>query len=262
MIKGSSKIQLVFIFLLALAPALFSQNFSQSSFQSATFGPSREFWPLSKASSKDSSLNNPKVAVLPLSLTKLEESKPCDSCHWISKNGVEFVLENSLVELCREMESPERCEWVPPHHDLIKGGKIKLLEKLNQLNIPWERYFSDYGYPLIHREKDKLTSAKTKDKLSKLAGTLNAQFILLGQKLEMKVSPISSNSHTGNYQFQFYLMLWEVLESRPLWALKTNIESNSTDLDKPFGNILRQEIIAQLKSLPAQLHAYLKAEPK
>ncbi len=93
----------------------------------AVFSDRQSFWPglagPSKAATKAASKAQPaakvNLAVLPVTLKEYKESLPCDSCHRLSANGMEFFLENWLKDRLHDRFPAWSVELIAPSQPLL-----------------------------------------------------------------------------------------------------------------------------------------------
>ena len=148
-----------------------------------------------------------------------KESIPCDSCHRLSPNGLEFFLENYLAERLRRRFPKQGVELAAPHDPLLKAGQLRLLDYQDSLRLPWDQWFDGYSQGLIYRPRDRMISAEDIRRLDRLGGRLGATHLLLPAKVWMKINPVASNTHTGDMEWGFHLLFWNVAEGRAEWVM-------------------------------------------
>jgi hypothetical protein len=203
------------------------------------------------------------IAILPIRIraADYQERIPCDSCHRLSANGMEFFLENYLAERLRARFPGHAVELVAPHLPLLEGGKLRLLDYLDSLDFPWARWFDGYSQPLIYRPRDRWTPAKTASRMDRLGGLLGATHLLYPAKVWVKVDPKASNQHQGSLEWGFHLVFWNVARGHAEWALAFSESARNMDLDHSLDTHLDRSLVAAWDRMPADLAALWKAEP-
>ena len=219
----------------------------------------------------------PHIAVLPIGIKEADwkERIPCDSCHRLSPNGLEFFLENYLAQRLsarfREqrpgiIRAPDKSgptvELAAPHLPLLKTAGVELLDYQDSLALPWERWFDGYVQDLIYRPKDFMTPAAARKRLDRLGGLLGATHLLLPAKVWMKVDPRSRTSHEGSMEWGFHLLFWNVTAGRPEWALAYTEAARNVDLDAPLDDRLDKSLVAAWDRMPQALSDLWQTEPR
>lgn len=232
----------------------------------AIFSRGQFFWPSLSATvpTKDDSI---KIGVLPIQIQKYSESIPCDSCHRLSANGMEFYFENYLKDKLADRFKSVKVELIAPHFNLVENRKIDLLKYLTRLNFPWPVWFGTEGDslerpPVIFRERDRWLSSGVKKQIDSLGGLLNQEYLLIPTQIQIHVLPVMSNGHTGILEWKFSLVFWNVGEGRPEWALKYSGKSSLGDLDQSLDSHLDKALGAAWDGVPKQLEQIWKAEPR
>lgn len=134
--------------------------------------------PSGKASGKvevrDAKPASLKLVVLPIRIapSQWRESIPCDSCHRLSANGMEFFLENYFADKLRRRFPGQTVELAAPHDPLLRTAHLNLLDYQDSLRLPWDRWFDGYAEGLVFRPRDAMTSAEDVRRLDKLGGLL------------------------------------------------------------------------------------------
>src|SRR4051812_43257354 len=106
--------------LLLFAASVFSEP-SPISIHQAVFSNRQLFWPELAGKSKPAGRAKDKgpapvrIGVLPIRLRDYHESLPCDSCHRLSDNGMEFFLENYLKDRMQARFPKSQVELIAPH---------------------------------------------------------------------------------------------------------------------------------------------------
>lgn len=257
----------------------------QESFQvhSAVFSSEQTFWPglppqaapaarkagaskskPAKAEAHRAGKGTPlSLAVLPIRIAEKDwqESIPCDSCHRLSANGMEFFLENYLAERLRKRFPKQTVELIAPHSPFLVSAKINLLAYQDSLAMPWDKWFDGYTQSLIYRPRDRMTPASTVRRMDRLGGLLGATHLLLPAKVWVKLEPKSSHTHSGNMEWGFHLVFWNVGQGRAEWAMALSEKVHNTDLDAALDGRLDKALLAAWDSMPAELAALWKTEP-
>jgi hypothetical protein len=202
-----------------------------------------------------------RLAVLPIAFKDYSESQPCDSCHRLSANGMEFFLENYLRARMETRFPGQHVELVAPS-DPLMDKRVDLMRDLDSLRLPWGKWLADSGENVIYRPKDRYTDAGMRGRLDRLGGMLGATHLLIPMRAFAHVKPISSDTHTGGLAWGFSLVLWNVAAGSPEWALEYNEDEFAMDLDESLEGRLDKALGAVWESLPAELLAQWAAEPR
>jgi hypothetical protein len=249
---------------------------STVSLQLAVFSSRQTFWPElagkgpagSKASkpkrAKEDAKTKPALhlGVLPIRITDYRETLPCDSCHRLSANGMEFFLENYLADRLQGRFPKLSVDLVAPHLALLQSGNIDLPAYEDSLQFPWDAWFDGYDQPLIYRPHDRMTSPATRSRLDRLGGQMGMTHLLIPARVHVLVTPEASNTHKGGLEWGFFLVFWNVGEGRPEWALAFSEKVPDMDLDQSLEASLDRALPAAWDRLPADLTALWKAEPR
>lgn len=238
----------------------------------AVFSPDQLFWPgLPKPAKKAARKAEPKaaqpgplhLAVLPIRIRESDwkESIPCDSCHRLSANGIEFFLENYLAEKLRQRFPGQVVDLVAPHSPFLETAKLNLLDFQDSLGFPWDKWFDGYAHELLYRPREWQASQATRKKLDRLGGLLGASHLLIPAKVWMKIEPLARNVHSGSMEWGFHLVFWNVATGRAEWAMAVSEKALHTDLDKPLDGRLDKALVETWKRMPDALAALWKAEP-
>ncbi len=208
-----------------------------------------------------------RLGVLPLRIVDYRESIPCDSCHRLSANAMEFYLENYLKDKLAGRFPTAKVELIAPHFALLQNRIMDLMAMLDSLDLPWARWFDDSAAraepeAVIYRPRDRMTSAATRKKLDHLGGILNQNYLLLPTKVDIRVTPLMSNTHTGGFDWKFGLVFWNVAQGRPEWALEYSGKASLMDLDKSLDTHLDKALGAAWDGLPGELAALRNSEPR
>jgi hypothetical protein len=202
-----------------------------------------------------------RIGVLPLRILNYWESLPCDSCHRLSANGMEFYLENYLKDKLANRFPKAQIELIAPHFQLLENRKLDLLACLDSLDLPWAQWFDDFNLPLVYRPRDRITSVSARKRLDGLGGLLHQDYLLLPTQVDIKVRPLISNGHTGGLAWSFGLVFWNVAEGKVEWALRYKGEAGLMDLDKSLDTHLDLALGNAWDRLPSELQSLWKAEP-
>lgn len=205
-----------------------------------------------------------RMVVLPIRIASKDwrESIPCDSCHRLSPNGMEFFLENYLAGRLNRRFPGDTVELAAPHVPLLQAAHLRLLEYQDSLRLPWDKWFDGYTEALIYRPRDAMTTAADIRRLDKLGGLLGATHLLLPAKVWASVVPRARDSHSGDLEWGFHLLFWNVAEGRVEWAMALSEKAPGVDLDAALDERLDKALLAAWDSLPAELAAYWKSEPR
>jgi hypothetical protein len=271
-----------FPLLLISASLAFSQS-SSLRVQKAVFSDRQLFWPAlegkgrpalkpskpakaagagakSKAA-KSGGESVPRIAVLPIELKDYRESLPCDSCHRLSANGMEFFLENYLKDRMTARFPKYDVELIAPSQPLLET-KLNLLAYLDSLDFPWERWFPDSAEEIVYRPHDRFTSEGVRKRMDKLGGMLGASHLLLPCKMRVSATPKSSITHEGGLDWEFRLVFWNVAAGGPEWALRFSDRETGMNLDDALDGRLDKALGAAWDGLPGELSALWNAEPR
>jgi len=245
--------------LLILLGFLTAVSFSNPVIRASIFGEVQHFW---KESKKKGGENRKKITVLPVYIMDYWESIPCDSCHWLSPNGLEFVLENYLLRLAESESAHYNSELIHPENEFVKLGNFNLEAIVNQSQLPWDKIFYGFTEKLIIRNNDSFTSTKVKKGLNRLGGKLGGSHILMIQDFKIKVYPRASNRHVGKLAFQFYLLFWNVQLAYPEWVIFFKTKTGTTDLDITLDKYLLTNLTPYIQSLPEMITVHKQKEPR
>jgi hypothetical protein len=202
-----------------------------------------------------------RLAVLPIAFKEYSESLPCDSCHRLSANGMEFFLENYLRARMEARFPGQRVELVAPSDPLVEK-RVDLMACLDSLRLPWAKWLPDSGEAAVYRPRDRFTDAGARARLDRLGGNLGATHLLIPMRAHARVKPLSSNTHSGGLEWGFSLVLWNVAAGNPEWALEYAESDPAMDLDESLEGRLDKALGAVWESLPAELLSQWAAEPR
>jgi hypothetical protein len=232
----------------------------------AVFSDQQTLWHISSKTGSGkvpgSRTAKPSVGVLPVNAKDYHESIPCDSCHRLSPQGVRFALENYFLRLMDSLISGGEVRLLAPHHELVSGHKVKLLESVDSLAFPFEKWFDGFNDPLIYRPGDRYTPRELKERLNRLGGTLGLSHLLIPTGLQTNIFPKRSNDHVGKLEFSFYLVFWNVSLAYPEWVLFFREKTKKVDLDDPLKKYLDKGLFKRLQRLPEELKKLMAKEPK
>lgn len=239
----------------------------------AVFSNRQSFWPAlaghakpaSKPASKalSNAVQTPKInlAILPVTVKEYKESLPCDSCHRLSANGMEFFLENWLKDRLHDRFPAWSVELVAPSQPLLEG-KLDLIGYQDSLVFPWDRWFPDSTESLVYRPKDRYTSEATRKRMDRLGGLLGASHLILPCRARVSVTPKTSITHEGGLEWGFSLVLWNVAAGTPEWALDYRSREEGMNLDESLEGRLDKALGGAWNELPRRLAALWSAEPR
>lgn len=256
---------------LAIVPALGQEEIAFQ-VRSAVFSKDQTFWPglasggqpaLRKAEASKPKKSGPRqFAVLPIRIKDRDwkETLPCDSCHRLSANGMEFFLENYFAQKLRMRFEKDGVDLIAPHSPFLQTAKIDLLDYQDSLDLPWSRWFDGYTQDLIYRPREWMAAAETRKRLDRLGGLVGATHLLLPAKVWFKVDSKASNLHHGNLEWGFHLVFWNVGAGRAEWAMAFTETARNVDLDAPLDARLDRSLVAAWDRMPSDLAALWKAE--
>jgi hypothetical protein len=201
------------------------------------------------------------IAVLPIRIGDYSESMPCDSCHRLSANGMEFFLENWLKDRMQARFPARKVELIAPNQPLLET-RLDLMAYLDSIALPWGKWLSDSGEQVIYRPHDRFTPSAARKRMDRLGGMLGASYLLLPARAAVRVTPHSSTSHRGGLEWKFDLVFWNVAEGRPEWAMEYAENDPEMDLDDSLDGRLDKGLGKVWDSLPDGLEALWKAEPR
>jgi hypothetical protein len=201
-----------------------------------------------------------RIAVLPVTLKDFHESLPCDSCHRLSANGMEFFLENYLKDRLQARFPKAAVELISPNQPLIET-KLPLLAYLDSLDFPWSQWFPDSSEALIYRPRDRFMKPAVRKRMDKLGGMLGASHLLLPCRMYVRSTPKSSITHEGGLDWGFSLVLWNVAAGGPEWAIRYANREKHMDLNEALDGRVDKSLGAAWDGLPAELAALWSAEP-
>lgn len=252
------------VFLALLVPLYAGDSFIQV--RNSVFSDRQLFWPELRGKGRDQlraveGAAPVRIGVMPVRMREYKESLPCDSCHRLSANGMEFFLENYLKDKLQHRFPPYSIELIAPHSPFLRS-EPDLLSSLDSLDLPLDRWFADSGQEVIYRPRDRFTRAVDRKRLDGLGGVLGKTHLLLPLNLRMAVTPQASNTHQGGLEWEFALVLWNVAEGVPEWALLFREKTGSMNLDESLAGRLDKALGRAWDRMPGELTALWKAEPR
>lgn len=198
---------------------------------------------------------------MPVHIREYRESLPCDSCHRLSANGMEFFLENYLKDKLQHRFPSHAIELIAPHSPYLQSSP-DLLVSLDSLNLPFAQWFPDSGQEVIYRPRDRFTRTEDRRRLDALGGNLGKTHLLLPVNLRVKVTPQASHSHQGGLDWEFSLLFWNVAEGVPEWAMQFRDKTASMNLDESLAGRLDKALGKAWDRMPGDLKSLWKAEPR
>lgn len=262
------------LLLLFLAGFARAQEKSVFHVNAAVFSSEQAFWPSLASSAKSSPTSGPaaaddalRIAILPLRIPEKDwqERIPCDSCHRLSANAMEFFLENYLAERLRKRfpaDKGHEVDLMAPHANLLKARKVNLLDFQDSLRFPFDRWFDGYGQNLIYRDRDRMCPTATVERMDRLGGWLGATHLLYPAKVWVKVDPKARDQHVGHLEWGFHLVFWNVSRGRAEWAMTFHEEARDMDLDASLESHLDRGLMAAWDRMPGDLMTLWRAEPR
>ena len=228
----------------------------------AVFSEQQAFWTRENSSDTARSVKDLSIGILPLNAGDYSERIPCDSCHWLSPNGIQFAVENYLREAAAAISPAGRVELVAPQDEMVAGHKIDLINTGKGIEFPFEKWFDGYHDALIYRVRDRFTPGSVKEKLNKLGGTLGFSHLLVPSGFHMRVDPVRSNAHRGKMDYRFYLVFWNVALACPEWVLYYSEKTKKGNLDAQLKQYFDRSLLPALKDIPKKVRELRAREPK
>ena len=241
----------------------------------AVFSDHQLFWPSlegkgkpsASAKSKPKASKGPakgaapvRIGVLPIAIKDYSESIPCDSCHRLSANGMEFFLENYFKDRLTARFPAAGIDLIAPNAALVEK-RMDLMAYLDSLSLPWDKWLADSGQQAVYRPRDRFTAPASRQRLDKLGGLLGATYLLLPARVHIRVTPLGSNMHTGGLEWGFDLVLWNVAAGGPEWAMQYREQDGAMDLDQDLGPRLDKALGAAWDGMPSELTTLWASEP-
>ncbi len=244
--------------LFALIFFSFSFLFSESKLCLALFSKRQSLWPaLDSAARRDSA----RLGVLPVYLERYAESKPCDSCHRLSEDGMEFFLGNALLRIFTAAWPGREVELAAPHWELLRSRGVEFPRDLDSLNLPWDGWVGGEE-PLIYRPREFMAAKTDKSRLDKVAGALGFSHVFVVRGFRVEVGPKFRDAHTGSLRWSWRGALYNASEGRFEWAVDFSEDRSLMDLDDDLEPGLTKVLGDEIRKLPAELEALLGREPR
>jgi hypothetical protein len=233
--------------------------------QVAVFSDQQLLWPsLAMPPSSTSPLADsgvPRVAILPVTVTRFSESPVCDSCDRLSPNVLEFMLPAWKRELLAHWTKAE--VTVISTGDPLLGPDSSWVERGAPPGLPWKHWFDASGSPLIYRPRDRYTSQALRSQLSALGGRLGVTHVFLMDSVMSEVRPWGKSSHHGSFHLSYMALLWNVARGQPEWAIEVAIRGKWwSDLNAPLEPRLEPGLETMFRELPNSLKALWQAEAR
>ncbi len=245
-------------------PAKPSQSRIQQNW--ALFGKNQLLWPqlLTDSSKTDNepSSDTIRLGIFPTWLQHYSESKTCDSCHRLSKNGQEFFFDTYFRESVASLLPNCHVETIYPHDALLKKSKIELETFLPDTFFYFEKILDGFNFPLIYRENDGLIPDDTRRKLSFLCGKLNLDYLFVPKRVSTWVYPVQSNQHQGALIYEFAALLWNNRQGKIEWVSNYREEIDNLDLDVSLASRLDKNWKSHIKEMGPLWHKFINQEPR
>jgi hypothetical protein len=216
---------------------------------------------ISNLASKSASL---RVGILPVTLSAYQESPVCDSCRWLSENGVEFVLEHGLLRGLDSVWEHAQVERVLPFDPLIEEGPDTLASTWRELPLPWNSWFGDSletSSGIIWRPRDFLSASETRKRLDAIGGALGLDRLVIVQEAKVSVYPSGLFSNRGDLKIGFNAAAYAVAEGHFLWAFQFQETQFKTDLNENWEPWLMKFFQKAYEELPPALSQIRNQEP-
>jgi hypothetical protein len=201
-----------------------------------------------------------RIGVLPVNLKDYSESIPCDSCHRLSANGMEFFLENYFKDRMQARFPAQGVDLIAPNAPLL-DKRLDLMAYLDSLELPWDKWLADSGQEVVYRPRDRFTKPAARQRLDRLGGLLGATHLLWPARVHVRVTPTASNGHSGGLDWGFDLVLWNVAAGSPEWALRYRERAPSMNLDESLEGRLDKALGTVWDGLPSELTSLWASEP-
>ena len=254
------------LFRLYIAVLLTGSLYAKAGIQinTAVFSSQQAFWKQKKTLTQSFTREEKEttIGIMPVNTGEYSETISCDSCRWLSANGVQFALENYLLKIVTQIAPASKIQLLIPQGEVISGYKIDLLKVLDSLDFPLDRWFDGFRDELIYRPRDKTTPREIKEKLNRLGGTLGFTHLLIPFGFRMRVFPVRSNSRKGKMEYSFCLIFWNVPLAYPEWVLFYSEKTKRVDLNVPLKNYLDRSLLTWLKVIPEKVRELQSQEPK
>ncbi len=229
----------------------------------ALFSRQQLFWPsldsLQQSHAADSTI---RVGVLPVYAAQYSESTPCDSCHRLSQDGMEFFLGNALTRTLAQMLPGHTVELVDPFSKLLNARKVAFPQILDSLELPWQKWLADCGDPLIYRPQEFMARPQDKARLERAAGALGLPYIFVVRDFTVAVSPKGRSTHFGGLRWSWKGALFNVRAGRFEWAVGFSEDRGLMDLDEDLEPGFAKAFDAAVQKIPVDLQTLLSREPR
>ncbi len=220
----------------------------------AVFSEQQTLWPALTHKKNALMEDSLQIGIMPLQIKDYQESKPCDSCHRLSANGLEFFLENYWLNKMQSLLPKSQVQLIAPQNYLLQSkAGFSLDTLLDSLNFPVEKWFYGFQEDFIYRSHDAITPMLLKEKLNRIGGALGLTHLLLPFKAWVRVYPLISDGHTGGLSYAYFVLLWNVREGHLEWVFKVNENISLMDLDTDLTNRMDQNVLPYFKSIPKKL---------
>ncbi len=202
-----------------------------------------------------------RVGVLPLVDMKYSEAVDCDSCKWLSPDGVRFFLENYLVDFGKAAFKLDSVQLTASHLQLPQGLGLHVQTLSKNLEFPLKKWFTQ-KVPIIYRPRDIASTRALKDSLGRVGAALGFSHLLIPTQMVVNSKAKAPHKPRGRLQYSLYIILWDVTNSRPVWAIHYDNESKKADLDKDLQISLKKALSSWQVSFARDLKEYLLKEPQ
>ncbi len=217
----------------------------------------------SSSKAKDS-LSAPqfRIGIVPVWVRDYKESRPCDSCHRLSANGMEFFLENWFRQRLDSLFPAAETELLAPHLDpLVKQG-IDLESEVDKMNFPIESWSGRKHPGFIYHADERWLDASTRSRLIRLGKAMEMDYLMIPAQVRVRVKPKSRNLHVGDLAYSFIVVFWDVRGEKAQWAMTYHETLKGFDLDKSLAPNLEQAMVGYWARVPALLRSTLEATSK
>ena len=199
-----------------------------------------------------------KIGLVPTWADEYAEEVSCDSCRWLSSNGVEFYLDQFFIDFFDSTLHVKNAEFLPPETPLIHAGKLSISQWIDSLDFQLNSVFDSWAGQIVYRPRDRFTTQKTKKKLSKLAGMVDASHLFLPVKVKVYVQPVKKTIAKGKLNFSMYAALWNQNLSAVELIFRVQCAGKKVDLNTNWGKWFPDSF----KKLPKMVKKGLKEGPK
>ena len=246
------------LFIVTLFGAL-SSGLSETQISMALFSKKQIFWP--SLGQNQVSQDTAKFGILPIYLQQYGESQPCDSCHRLSEDGMEFFLSQALRNIFEVYLPKAKVDIIGPEAQLLISPALHTKTFLDSLKLPWEKWLEEGQEPLIYRPREFYASRPDKRKLDRIAGRLGLSHLWVVSQFKVQVKPLARNGHSGGLDWSWKGALYNVTEGRFEWAIFYTSQRIFMDLDEDLEKSMSEDLEKRFKSLPLDLKTYLALEP-